>query len=330
MCFSNLVVILPNSQLCPTSGALRSPHKPQNIQGSTIARQPTYTRQQLLAIQNMVKLDNRYSRIPFETINLVRKFKINKCPSKLEKEHPIIKQTKVQAKNLVNIEIKPNNKIVSQHVRIATVNTRSIKNKVELVLENSELQNLDFLAITETWLKDTNEDRAWIASSQLESDKLSFQIHNRQNKRGSGLGLLHRKEYQVTKLDNPLQLDTIEHSMWKAQLGKQAITILVIYHPPIGNAGNTHTRFLDQVSELLQYSISNHINLVILGDFNIAVQDLGNWDSQTYKDTMEVLGLPQHINHPTHQLGNTLDHIYTESTVCTLRIGPHSPIQASS
>ena len=101
--------------------------------------------------------------------------------------------------------------------------------------------------------------------------------------------------------------------MWRAQLGKQAITILVIYHPPIGNAGNTHTRFLDQVSELLQYSITNHKNLVILGDFNIAVQDLGNSDSQTYKDTMEALGLTQHINHATHQLGNTLDHIYTES-----------------
>ena len=28
---------------------------------------------------------------------------------------------------------------------------------------------------------------------------------------------------------------------------------------------------------------------------------------------MEALGLTQHIYHPTHQLGNTLDHIYTES-----------------
>ena len=28
---------------------------------------------------------------------------------------------------------------------------------------------------------------------------------------------------------------------------------------------------------------------------------------------MEALGLVQHINKPTHQLGNILDHIYTES-----------------
>ena len=30
------------------------------------------------------------------------------------------------------------------------VNTRPMKNKIELVLENSELENLDILAITET------------------------------------------------------------------------------------------------------------------------------------------------------------------------------------
>ena len=317
MCFSNLVIISPNSQLQPqlvsTSSAIGSPHKAQYNQEDTIERRPTYTRQQLLDIKNIVKLDNRYSRIPFETINLVRKFKINKCPSKLDGECPTIKQTRIQPSNLVNIEIKEDSKLVSQHIRIATVNTRSIKNKVELVLENSHLQNLDFLAVTETWLKDTNEDRAWIESSQLESEELSFQMHNRQNKRGGGLGLLHRKEYQVTKLDSQLQLDTIEHATWKAQLVKQVITILVIYHPPIGNAGNTHTRFLDQVSELLQYSITNYKNLVVLGDFNIAIQDLGNLDSQTYKDTMEALGLTQHISYATHQLGNTLDHIYTES-----------------
>ena len=35
-------------------------------------------------------------------------------------------------------------------------------------------------------------------------------------------------------------------------------------------------------------------------------------DSLVYNDTMEVMGLIQHIIEPTHQLGNTLDLIYTE------------------
>ena len=105
MCFSNLVIISPN--LVPTPSAIGSPHKAQCNQENTIERWPTYTRQQLLDIKNLVKLDNRYSKIPFKTINLVRKFKINKRPSKLDRETPpTIKQSKIQPSNLVNIEIE--------------------------------------------------------------------------------------------------------------------------------------------------------------------------------------------------------------------------------
>ena len=86
MCFSNLVIISPN--LVQASSATGSPHKAQYNQEDTIERRPTYTRQQLLDIKDLVKLDNRYSKIPFETINLVRKYKINKRPSKLGQGTP--------------------------------------------------------------------------------------------------------------------------------------------------------------------------------------------------------------------------------------------------
>ena len=72
-------------------------------------------------------------------------------------------------------------------------------------------------------------------------------------------------------------------------------------------------RFLAQVSELVQYLFTNHKNLVLLGDFNIHVNKLDNQDTQSYIHTMEALGLVQHTDQQTHQLGNTLDLIYTES-----------------
>ena len=76
MCFSNLTVILP--KLCPAPSAGRSqPYKAQ-------CTCPPYTRDQLVQIRNNIKNDTKYSKIPFETINTVRKFKINKRPSKLE------------------------------------------------------------------------------------------------------------------------------------------------------------------------------------------------------------------------------------------------------
>ena len=42
-------------------------------------------------------------------------------------------------------------------------------------------------------------------------------------------------------------------------------------------------------------------------------QDTESADSTAYNDMMEALGLTQHIEKPTHRLGNTQDLIYTES-----------------
>ena len=86
-----------------------------------------------------------------------------------------------------------------------------------------------------------------------------------------------------------------------------------MYHPPLGTTRNTPVKFLAQVSELVQYLFTNHKNLVLLGDFNIHINKLDNQDTQCNIDTMEALVLVQHIDQQTHQLGNTLGLIYTES-----------------
>ena len=43
------------------------------------------------------------------------------------------------------------------------------------------------------------------------------------------------------------------------------------------------------------------------------IQVVGNQEASIYNDTMEALGLIQHLLEPAHKLGNTLDVIYLES-----------------
>ena len=149
MCFSNLVVILP--KLCPAPSTEKStPYKATCTIG-TKHDCPTYTRDQMVHIGNTVKHDIRYSKIPFETKNLVRKYRIHKWPRKLGPNWPSIKPLKANTANLVSIEIKKEDQTITNNLRIATVNTRSIKNKSELVMETSKLESVDMLAITETW-----------------------------------------------------------------------------------------------------------------------------------------------------------------------------------
>ena len=163
----------------------------------------------------------------------------------------------------------------------------------------------------ETCFKDIDEDRAWIATSRLDNNEYQLQTINRSTTQGGGVALLHKRECQMTRIDNSPLFDTIEYGDWETRVRNRKFTLLGVYLPPIGSTpGNTHVEFLDEVSQLVQYFITNHKNLVLLGDFNIHVQDLANLDSPVYNDTMEAMGLIQHKVEPTHQLGNTLDLIY--------------------
>ena len=50
-----------------------------------------------------------------------------------------------------------------------------------------------------------------------------------------------------------------------------------------------------------------------MGDFNIHINDLEDWDAQILKDTLNAFDLKQHINIPTHNLGLTIDLIITSN-----------------
>ena len=85
--------------------------------------------------------------------------------------------------------------------------------------------------------------------------------------------------------------------------------------------GNHNTFIPDQLVE--------NDNVLILGDFNIHINDQTNEDSGIFTDIMEALGLSQHVEHPTHRIGNTLDLIFTETNGNTqldsIREGPFFP-----
>ena len=51
--------------------------------------------------------------------------------------------------------------------------------------------------------------------------------------------------------------------------------------------------------------------LIILGDFNLHVNDRENSSGSRFLDLLESVGLVNHINVPTHNKGNTLDLIIT-------------------
>ena len=92
----------------------------------------------------------------------------------------------------------------------------------------------------------------------------------------------------------------------------KTLNILGIYHPP-PMLHLTYVLFLDKLTELLTTRLPNMENPIILGDFNIHIEDTNNYNSKTFVDTMKALVLKQHITEPTHHKGNILDLIFTET-----------------
>ena len=65
---------------------------------------------------------------------------------------------------------------------------------------------------------------------------------------------------------------------------------------------------------------------MFLGDFNLHVSDQLGTDATIFGDSMDALGLYQHVGFSTHRLGNVLDLILSDFTsdakVLTTAPGP--------
>ena len=58
---------------------------------------------------------------------------------------------------------------------------------------------------------------------------------------------------------------------------------------------------------------STYTNLVIMGDFNIHVDDLDNSDAEQFNDVCVAIGLEQVVNFGTYIQGHTLNLVLHES-----------------
>jgi len=70
--------------------------------------------------------------------------------------------------------------------------------------------------------------------------------------------------------------------------------------------------FISEFNQFLTDIQVHHKNMIILGDFNIHINDTANHDSKIFIEHMESAGFLQHVTTSTHRAGNILDHVYTE------------------
>ena len=180
-------------------------------------------------------------------------------------------------------------------------------------MENFNEYKLDALLITETWLQNTVEDDVWLQASEFHKDGHEISNISRQDKRIEGIALLYSTKKNKIKTVAHKKYHSFESGVWLIQFGSTHYTILGVYHLLVGTQqGITNSIFIDALTELLMEIVSNHNNIIILGDINIHLNDPEGTDAEALCDIFEAFNIMQHRKFPTHNLGHTLDMIATE------------------
>ena len=154
----------------------------------------SYTKQELLALKDRTLHHRIYTLSPATCVN-IRTYRIQKRKFRRKRggRRKNIRPQSYNPRNVIKIKLHHKNsfKNVCENVKLATINTQSLKPKSAMLWNYIIDENIDISVLTETWLQ--SEDQLWIQTRDLNINQFRIQTVNRNNGRGSGLAIVYRK-----------------------------------------------------------------------------------------------------------------------------------------
>ena len=134
--------------------------------------------------------------------------------------------------HLISVKLSSNPRTyLSKQVSLCLMNTRSIRNKTTEILDHVQEHDIDIVAMTETWLSNKDADLPVIKA--LTPPGYSLVHHPRSNRRGGGIGILHKDHIKATGKHTFNRIRSCEATSLKVTYHAKSITLLIIYRPPI-------------------------------------------------------------------------------------------------
>ncbi len=189
--------------------------------------------------------------------------------------------------------------ITQPPVKMALVNARSLSNKTFILNDFFTSHAMDFLFVTETWLK--NGD---ISSRELSPLDCSLYSTPKPSGHGGGLATVFRNSFKCRLLPVDASF-SFEAQLLKMDLNGPLLCVLV-YRPP-----KVSTTFIHELSEFLSNQVSRCDRLLVLGDFNIHVCCPSKPMVKNFMSLMDSLNFVQSVSSPTHNRSHTLDLVLT-------------------
>ncbi|XP_049889964.1 uncharacterized protein LOC126383485 isoform X1 [Epinephelus moara] len=156
--------------------------------------------------------------------------------------------------------------------------------------------NFDFLCLSETWQPPND----FIPLNNSTPPGFIYSCRLRDSGRGGGLAMLYREKWKVLPVSTPAY-HTFE-SITSQLSGPTPTIVATVYRPPKPNK-----EFLNDFVQFLTHLSTLSPNILLLGDFNIHMDNTSNALTRNFTSCIDSFGLHQLINFPTHLKGHTLD-----------------------
>ena len=161
--------------------------------------------------------------------------------------------------------------VTRKSTSLALINSRSVRNKAELIRDYIVDRDLDIVCITEKWL--STSDTAVI--NALTPEGYNFRNLPRTDRRGGVVGVLYKPSFHLCS-STALPATTFEGLEVVLRVGKAEsdVRIVTVYRPPsTGRKSVPFQTFFEEFSIVLERCATHQIAYVILGVFNMHYGD---------------------------------------------------------
>ena len=216
----------------------------------------------------------------------------------------------VNFSNLISLPIKPKK---PTQLRVVIYNARSVgpafkRSAISYYIADNDI---DIFCITESWLKTAGDEAKCVDLAPPGFKTISCP---RTSHAGGVAFVIRDALHPLTSITTTFPFDHPSFEIMKLSINlpQQCLQLFVLYRRPPKKAYNlTDSQFYNEFPHLLEYCNTLQGSPLIAGDFNVHMDNPGDYRVARLSSLFKDFGLVQSVTFPTHQKGHTLDLVLT-------------------